>query len=102
MNEDHRKHDELLTTTDCLEAVGAFKAMKNFLFVIIVLCLLLLQISFWLVNRNRVRVNDKSAEKVASMHLEIPLGLAFSLTAPVQTAVEPAEDKDINEVAKEA
>ena len=49
MNGESEKQEELLCTTDCLEAVGAFKAMKNFLFVIIVICLVLLQVTFWLV-----------------------------------------------------
>ena len=50
MNENQAGQKNLLDTTDCLEAVGVFRGWKNFLFVIVVLCLLLLQISFWLVN----------------------------------------------------
>ena len=47
MNE-NKKTDDIVDTTDCLEAVTAFKAMKNFLFLIIIICLLLLQGAFWL------------------------------------------------------
>lgn len=47
MNEDEKRND-IVDTTDCLEAVSAFKAMKNFLFLIIIICLLLLQGAFWL------------------------------------------------------
>ena len=50
MNENQAGHKDLLDTTDCLEAIGVFRGWKNFLFVIVVLCLLLSQISFWLVN----------------------------------------------------
>jgi hypothetical protein len=54
MLENERKQQELLDTTDCLEAVGTFKAMKNFLFMISFVCLLVLQASFWLLDRNIV------------------------------------------------
>jgi len=50
MNENQTKSKNLLDTTDCLEAIGVFRGWKNFLFVIVALCLLLLQISFWLVD----------------------------------------------------
>lgn len=51
MLENEKKQQELLNTTDSLEAIGAFKAMKNLLFVVAIICLALLQVSFWLVNR---------------------------------------------------
>jgi len=51
MNENQTKSKNLLDTTDCLEAIGVFRGWKNFLFVIVALCLLLLQTSFWLVDR---------------------------------------------------
>jgi hypothetical protein len=50
MNENQAGQKNLLDTTDCLEAIGVFRGWKNFLFVILILCLLLLQISFWLVD----------------------------------------------------
>lgn len=50
MNENQAGQKNLLDTTDCLEAIGVFRGWKNFLFVIAILCLLLLQISFWLVD----------------------------------------------------
>jgi hypothetical protein len=43
---DSEKTTDIVDTTDCLEAVGAFKAMKNFLFTISLICLVLLQICF--------------------------------------------------------
>ena len=49
MNENQASPNSLLDATDCLEAVGVFRGWKNFLFVIVLLCLLLLQASFWLV-----------------------------------------------------
>lgn len=49
MNENQASQNSLLDATDCLEAVGVFRGWKNFLFVMVLLCLLLLQASFWLV-----------------------------------------------------
>jgi hypothetical protein len=46
--DEERKTDDIVDTTDCLEAVSAFKAMKDFLFLIIIICLLLLEGAFWL------------------------------------------------------
>ena len=58
MVENHGGND-LLDTTDCLEAVGVFKGWKNFLFLIILLCLLLLQVSFHLVDRGCIDIGDQ-------------------------------------------
>jgi hypothetical protein len=62
MNEGQEKPNNLLDTTDCLEAVGVFRGWKNFLFIIVVLCLLLLQVSFWLVNLGYVKVEEGKEE----------------------------------------
>jgi len=58
MNENQDQQKNLIDTTDCLEAIGVFRGWKNFLFVILILCLLLLQISFWLVNTGYVKAGD--------------------------------------------
>ncbi len=59
MNENQAGQKNLLDTTDCLEAVGVFRGWKNVLFVVLILCLLLLQISFWLVDRGLIGPCDK-------------------------------------------
>ena len=75
MNGESEKQEELLCTTDCLEAVGAFKAMKNFLFVIIVICLVLLQTTFWLVELNFVDMgqDEGTAEKTVTHVASAPV-----------------------------
>ena len=55
MNDNQGKQNSLVDTTDCLEAVGVFRGWKNFLFVIIILGLLLLQASFWAVQTGYVK-----------------------------------------------
>jgi hypothetical protein len=55
MNQNQTGKSDLIDTTDCLEAVGVFRGWKNGLFVVIALCLLLLQVSFWLVNTGYIK-----------------------------------------------
>ncbi|MFA5253001.1 MAG: hypothetical protein WC454_10520 [Phycisphaerae bacterium] len=58
----------LIDTTDCLEAISVFRGWKNFLFIVVMLCLLLLQASFWLVNTGYVttgEAGDDNAPAVA-------------------------------------
>ncbi len=55
MNENQTGPNSLLDTTDCLEAIGVFRGWKNFFFVIVLICLLLLQASFWVVNMGYIR-----------------------------------------------
>ncbi|MBN2594218.1 MAG: hypothetical protein JXA81_11985, partial [Sedimentisphaerales bacterium] len=61
MNENQAGPNNLLDTTDCLEAVGVFKGWKNFLFVIVLLCLLFLQASFLLVDLGYVEIEQQAA-----------------------------------------
>ena len=82
MNEDQAKPDNLIDTTDCLEAIGVFRGWKNFLFAIVILCLLLLQICFWLVNTGYVKTGDETKSESA--------------------VVAASDTKQADEVAKEA
>ncbi len=50
----------LLDTTDALEAVGVFRGWKNFMFLIVLLCLLIVQGAFWLVNTGSVKLGPKA------------------------------------------
>ncbi|MFH1884458.1 MAG: hypothetical protein ABIL62_17320 [Planctomycetota bacterium] len=58
MNENQAGPSSLLDTTDCLEAIGVFRGWKNFFFIIVVLCLLLLQASFWGVNTGYIPAKE--------------------------------------------
>jgi hypothetical protein len=59
MDESNETQKNLVDTTDCLEAVGVCRGWKTFLFVIMAICLLLLQISFWLVNTGFVKAESE-------------------------------------------
>ena len=60
MNENQAKPDNLADTTDCLEAVNVFKGWKNAFFIIVILCLLLLQIAFWVENTRPIKTGEET------------------------------------------
>jgi len=45
--DDTQNQVDIINTTDCLEAVSAFKGAKNFLFMVALICLFLTQAIFW-------------------------------------------------------
>lgn len=59
------KSGYLVDTTDCLEAISVIRCWKNFLFIIIIVCLLLLQGLFWVVNVNDVESDQPWAAAAA-------------------------------------
>ena len=66
MAEENKKQEQLLETTDCLEAIGTLKSGKNFFFFIIFLCLLVLQAIFWLMpTQFVVRPGEESKKDIA-------------------------------------
>lgn len=94
MNENQIKPDNLIDTTDCLEAVGVFRGWKNFLFAIVILSLFLLQISFWLVNVGYVKTCDDTKSS--------PPAAATKDTEQIGEVVKEASDEtnEIGEAAK--
>lgn len=62
MNEGPISQSHMIETTDCLEAVGVFRGWKNFFFLMVVICLVLAQVSFWLVDLKLVEVPIEPVE----------------------------------------
>lgn len=54
MNENPISQGNVIDTNDSLEAVSVFRGWKNVFFAILVACLLLTQVAFWLINLNIV------------------------------------------------
>jgi hypothetical protein len=92
MNENQAGQKNLLDTTDCLEAVGVFRGWKNVLFVVLILCLLLLQISFWLVDRGFVKPSDKAGGDSAAA--------ASEKTEEIKEPPAPAQAEQIKQAAE--
>jgi hypothetical protein len=65
MDLEQEQQKNLIDTTDCLEAISVFRGWKNFLFIVVILCLLLLQASFWLVNTGYVATEQVGCDKTS-------------------------------------
>ncbi len=66
MNEGPVSQGAMIETTDCLEAVGVFRGWKNLFFLIMVVCLLLVQAAFWLVDLKMVPAGGDGSAPVVS------------------------------------
>ena len=96
MDENQDRTNNLIDTTDCLEAVGVFKGWKNFLFIIIILSLLLLQVSFWLVDTKVITTGGVGADDVPAAADDEPTQTVTDATAePNQPAKEAQEQKEV-------
>lgn len=98
MNEIQAGPNDLLDTTDCLEAVGVFKGWKNFFFIIIVLCLLFVQGAFWLVDRGCIDL--AAAQEAGATEFTVPE--IKVLTLPIQqlpAAAEPSKPEEAPQAA---
>ncbi len=61
MNDSQATESSIVDTTDCLEAIGVFRTMKNAFFVIALVSLLILQTSFLLVKFDVIDAGDTQA-----------------------------------------
>jgi hypothetical protein len=102
MNEIQAGPNDLLDTTDCLEAVGVFKGWKNFFFIIIVLCLLLLQGGFWLVDRGCIDLGPSAAAAEEGVTTEFAAPEIKVFTLPAQQVPAVAEPPTPVETPKPA
>ncbi|MCJ7692419.1 MAG: hypothetical protein MUO22_03255 [Sedimentisphaerales bacterium] len=59
MNEGQTNQNNLVDTTDCLEARGVFKGWKNTFFTLLILSMVLLQTAFWVVDLGLVATEEK-------------------------------------------
>ncbi|MHC4622997.1 MAG: hypothetical protein ACYS4W_03750 [Planctomycetota bacterium] len=100
MNDNQTKQENLLDTTDCLEAVGVFKGWKNLLFIIVVLCLILLQALFWVANLGLVTTESEAAVPVKAGSPVLAGKELEQADSPKVIRVEPVND--VNEIQKAA
>lgn len=98
MNENQAGPSSLLDTTDCLEAIGVFRGWKNFFFIIVVLCLLLLQICFWAVNTGYISAKGYICNKT----LDSEAAPAVLLGKTEAAGGAGGSSKDVQDVGKAA
>ncbi|MHC4553016.1 MAG: hypothetical protein ACYSUT_09680 [Planctomycetota bacterium] len=95
-NRPHPK--DIVDTTDSLEAVGACRSMKNFLFWVILVGLLVPQMVFWL---DRIGLIERSCCPSCASQPVAKFSLESFATLPLLTAEVPVEEKASEPVAAE-
>jgi hypothetical protein len=83
----------LVDTTDCLEAVSVIKCWKNFIFIVVLLALLLLQGLFWMMNLKLVKPDE------AGPATEL-LGLVAEVNNPAAASGAAAPSGKVKQTAK--
>jgi hypothetical protein len=113
--EDHQTAHDMIDVTDCLEARDAFRAMKNFCFWVMLICLLLLQGLFWFqqsggigdqkVAPPSVKTEAATAEKAAAEPVSHPapeVSAASSASAPEPVPVPADTQKPAEPIVQAA
>ncbi len=101
MAEDAKKQDQLIETTDCLEAVGTLKFNKNLFFFIILFCLLILQGIFWLVPTKYVEMPGEPCQ-IQVEQASLPDNQITLLAAKVEKEKDKGIFSNKNEAEKAA
>ena len=101
MDQSENKND-MVDATDCLEAISAFKSMKNFLFMVAVICLLLVQGIFWLEDSGSIEKASvpSEVEVVDEAVAEIPEAEAVVAEAAAVPETETAQKEKMEALAK--
>lgn len=105
MNE-NEKQKSLVDATDCLEAIGVFKSWKNVFFMITLICLVLLQISFWAADLEAAKETSQPSQPVATAVQQAVQNVSVqtenTVTDIQQAAAQVAADVNIPAVEKPA
>lgn len=92
---EQKKPDDFVNVTDCLEAVGSFKSMKNLFFIVVLVGLIVSQGCFWLVNFGYVRAGESEGAETVKVEEVEP-------TPPPMPEAPPADPNDPNAIAEAA
>jgi len=89
MNEGPVNQGVMIETTDCLEAIGVFRGWKNLFYVILLVCLLLVQAAFWLVDLQIVPTGGGDSPTAAGVSPAEPNAVAKTATASAEPNAAP-------------
>lgn len=89
MSQNQDNQNNLVSTTDSLEAISVFSCWKNLFFLLILITLLLLQASFWVVDRNLLAERQKDSAAVQTPDQQSQQTLILPATPTVQAPNEP-------------
>lgn len=99
MNDEQPAPSNVIDTTDCLEAVETFRWWKNFLFILVLLFYLLIQVSFWLVDRGLVQTEKGIKSRLAQQFLEPEPVVGPQKQLPQPSQQQPVETKTAEQAA---
>jgi hypothetical protein len=88
MNDSPVSQNHMIDITDCLEAVSVFRGWKNFFFLILLVCLLLAQASFVLIDRGIIKSPATTASAPDPIAAAASLTLADSNTVADSAATD--------------
>jgi hypothetical protein len=100
MMDDKPKVNDVVDTTDCLEAIGAFKAMKNLFFMVVFICLIVLQGIFWLNYLGYIDASETSVEPAAAV-VDVEIVDVTSETEPAKVETGALIAADAGETAND-
>lgn len=94
----------LLDTTDSLEAVGVFRGWKNLMFLVVFLCLLVVQGGFWLVNLGLIDAECGCCDEAACGQVVCDVNApdAAAVAGSDAAAVDPNKSGEPNKPAEAA
>lgn len=104
--EDHQTAHDMIDVTDCLEARDAFRAMKNFCFWLMLICLLLLQGIFWfqqsggIADKIAPRAEGKAETNTAEPAVQAALQPTSPSAAPATASETAAAPSDAEKTAE--
>lgn len=100
---DNPKMDDSVDTTDCLEAIGAFKSMKNLLFLVTLLALLIVQGVFWLNYTGCIDLSDSPYQQTMAVEpVTEPATEPAAAPAPVTTPATEVKSEESAQPEKPA
>jgi len=99
---ENEKTPDMVNTTDCLEAVNAFKAMKNFLFFGVLMCLLLLQAGFWLEQLGYIDKADCQGSAGEMVFFGSPCSSRDSAAADTESVSETSNESKAETIKAQA
>ncbi|MCX5634330.1 MAG: hypothetical protein NTW55_00605 [Planctomycetota bacterium] len=108
MEENRNDPKNLIDTTDNLEAIAVMRSTKNIFFVIVIVCLVLTQAIFWVVNRGCIKTDKQAPNgqaKTTESVIIITETSAAAATEKADTAagsaiVETGDATEIGQAAK--
>jgi hypothetical protein len=99
MEEQPDQQKNLIDTTDSLEAIAVFRGWKNFLFVVLLLCMIGIQVGFWLLHSGNV--NKSNPKNCVAGGVKVSMLAATENTAEAETTDSSKDSGQPNEKSEQ-